>query len=488
MASKLPPNRPPDSEKSARRPTHGPAPARLDPDELNPDWNPDTADHNSDTSSDNDSDNDIELINRPLQSTQLSTQLPTQPTAQPATDHDMHAPPTTPERPKKSTTTAKRPRLDSEESSPTIFRFNQPTSSSTQPPTSKLQYKPQKSTSSASKASAISYLQQALLLIKKAQMIDPQLSHLVPSLENAIQGKPTTLEQKIDQLLEQSNPNKKSQPLYSDITKKGLNKTAAPATIANEAKSQPPNQKEQKLVLKVPDHKKQSLKLDPFGIRNQVNKALQATVVATVSKSINGNIVLGTTKNYTANYLLERQTAWQHIFNSLEIMSAEKPTEWIKLVAHGIPTQPFAENLNLLKDECSMFNPIKLIETPRWLIKPEGKQAGSIVFVVSTETEKKYCLQEGLVIAGLKVKVVNYKAFSPKTQCYKCQGYGHNPTTCRKPTKCRVCAKNHQTRDHKCTTCDSSELCSHVETKCSNCNGNHMANSTECEVFKAIRL
>ena len=186
--------------------------------------------------------------------------------------------------------------------------------------------------------------------------------------------------------------------------------------------------------------------------------------------------------------MLERQTAWQHIFYGLDIMSAEKPTEWIKLVAHGIPTQPFAENLNLLKDKCSIFNPIKLIQTPRWLTKPEGKQAGSIVFAVATEAEKKYCLQEGLIIAGLKVKVVNYKAFSPKTQCYKCQGYGHNPTTCRKTTKYRLCAKNYNTRDYKCNVCDSSELCSHMETKCSNCNGNHMANSTDCEVFRAIRL
>ena len=500
MASKPPPNRPPDPEKSARHPTHGPKPpARLDPDELNPDWNPDIADDNSDTSSiasDNDSDNDIDPSPQSAQPTnqpttqptdqptiQTTTQPTTQSTTQSATDHDMDAPPTTPERPKKSTKPAKRPRLNSDELSPTIFRFNQSTTSSSALPP-KLQYEPQKSTSSASKASAISYLQQALLLIKKAQQIDPQLSHLVPSLENAIQGKPTTLEQKIDQLLEQSNSNKQSQPLYSDMTKKGLSKTAT----ANAAKNQPTNPKELKLVLKVPDHKKQSLKLDPFGIRNQVNKALRATVVATVSKSGNGNIVLGTTKDYTANYLLERQTAWQDIFQGLEIISAEKPTEWIKLVAHGIPTQPFAEDLNLLKDECSMFNPIKLIQTPRWLTKPEGKQAGSIVFAVATETEKKYCLQEGLIIAGLKTKVVNYKAFSPKTQCYKCQGYGHNPTTCRKPTKCRLCAKNHHTRDHKCNVCDSSELCSHVETKCSNCNGNHMANSTDCEVFRAIRL
>ena len=83
--TKPPPNRPPDPEKSARHPTHGPKPpARLDPDELNPDWNPDIANDNSDTSSiasDNDSDNDD--IDPSPQSAQPTNQPTTQPTDQP---------------------------------------------------------------------------------------------------------------------------------------------------------------------------------------------------------------------------------------------------------------------------------------------------------------------------------------------------------------------------------------------------------------------
>jgi hypothetical protein len=173
----------------------------------------------------------------------------------------------------------------------------------------------------------------------------------------------------------------------------------------------------------------------------------------------------------------------------MEVKSAEKPTTWIRLIAHGVPTRPFAD-LGLFKDECNTFNPVKVTGNPFWLTGPEkrdGKRASSMVFSVTTEAEKKHCLKEGLFIAGERVRVVNYKAYSPRTQCYRCQGYSHNPTTCRKAVKCRLCAESHHTRDHNCTTCNSSNLCSHINAKCSNCSGSHAADSTECEILRSIR-
>jgi hypothetical protein len=355
-----------------------------------------------------------------------------------------------------------------------------------------LQFESQKSTSSASKTNTGSYLTQALQLVKLAQAIDPKYSYIINSLENAIQGKATTLEHKVDQLLELARTSTPSTPLYSTMAKKDINASSKTTAAASQPQQKPktPEPEDRKLVLQIPGHKKESLKINSFDMRNQINKALRATVVAIVTKSVKGNVVLTTTKDYSANYLLEKQAAWQHVFDGMEVKSAEKPTTWIKLVAHGVPARPFAD-LSLLKDECSTFNPVKVIGSPIWLTTPEKrkeKRAGSVMLSVSTEAERKHCLKEGLIIAGERVRVVNYKAYSPKTQCYRCQGYSHNPTTCHKAIRCRLCAENHHTRDHKCATCNSSDLCSHTEAKCTNCNGNHTANSIECEIFRSIKL
>ena len=118
------------------------------------------------------------------------------------------------------------------------------------------------------------------------------------------------------------------------------------------------------VVLQIPEEKKEGLKIDAFTIQNQINAALKATVVATVRKSFSSNVVLTTTQEYSAKHLLERQNIWQQVFNGYNVISADKPNNWIKLVAHSILTKPFTD-LSLLKDECSTFNPVKMTETPR---------------------------------------------------------------------------------------------------------------------------
>jgi hypothetical protein len=364
----------------------------------------------------------------------------------------------------------------------------------------------QRSTSSASKTIR-SYLVDALIAVKAAHGIDPKFGYLIANLENTIEGKPSILEQKVDQLLELTKASSKTSKapinptiitgttkasLYSSIVKKGTSTSNSNTVITS-----PPIQKpkkaeaeERKLVLQIPDHKKESLRLDSLEIRNKINKALGATVVAMVTKSGKGNIVLTTTKEFTADYLLEKAASWKQIFDRMEVKSTEKPTTWVKLVAHGVPIQAFTD-LNLLKDEFNTFNPVVVTGKPMWLTIPEKRtlqRAGSVAFSVSNETEKQHCLKHGLIIAGERVRVVNYKAYSPKTQCYRCQGYSHDPSTCRKATRCRLCASNHQTKDHKCITCNSSTLCDHIEAKCSNCSGNHTSNNPECEIFKSIKL
>ena len=91
-------------------------------------------------------------------------------------------------------------------------------------------------------------------------------------------------------------------------------------------------------------------------------------MVATVSKSQNSNVVLITTQNYSADYLLDKAGSWKHLCKTYATTAAEKPNDWIRVVAHGVPIQLFIDQgLGLFKDKCNIFNPVNIIGNPRWL-------------------------------------------------------------------------------------------------------------------------
>jgi hypothetical protein len=70
-------------------------------------------------------------------------------------------------------------------------------------------------------------------------------------------------------------------------------------------------------------------------------------------------------------------------------------------------------------------------------------------------------------------------------QCKRCQGLGHLEYNCSKDYNCSICAKNHPTRLHLCTTCNAKGVvCIHTEIKCINCQKNHQATDKICEKFQ----
>jgi len=225
----------------------------------------------------------------------------------------------------------------------------------------------------------------------------------------------------------------------------------------------------------------------PRAIRDSINQKLGSTVVAKVAISQKENFVITLLPNYRAIEFIEQRPRWESAFEAYGIQGAEQPSTWIKLLAHGVPTRDF--DLNQFKAEVETFNPsIRVKGSPRWLNKPsEEKRAGSVVFSVATEAEKRAAVGNGLIIAGITVKVEAMKFFTATTQCFRCQGFNHNPQTCTNKYKCRLCAGNHPTRHHKCSTCSASGTYSHLRAKCSNYSGPHTANHTECEVYRAIK-
>ena len=78
--------------------------------------------------------------------------------------------------------------------------------------------------------------------------------------------------------------------------------------------------------------------VNSFELRNQINDAIDTKMVATVTKSIKGNIVLTTIMDHSADSLLEKTASWLHVFKGIETKSPEKPSSWIRVVAYGILT------------------------------------------------------------------------------------------------------------------------------------------------------
>ena len=325
-------------------------------------------------------------------------------------------------------------------------------------------------------------LQDALNFLQQASITSPSYSFyskLEDSLKNAIEE------------VKQPKPQGLASSTWAEVASKANSspKQVAKARTKAKAKAIPKESKEDLQVILRLKKGPTRPTLQSHTLRNSLNKALGQVAITSVELSARGNIVITTSRPYTANQLLEKVDIWKNLFKSYLVEAIEKPTSWVKLVAHGVPVLSEIDTISIFQQEVETFNPVKVKGTSRWLkIPTEEKRAGSVVFTVPTEEEGAYSLTNGLYIAGVKVKVVAYKAYTYKTQCYRCQGYGHNPTTCNKPISCAICGKKHLTKMHKCKSCNASQQCEHIQPYCINCKGKHTSNNKDCEVYKAIIL
>lgn len=263
-------------------------------------------------------------------------------------------------------------------------------------------------------------------------------------------------------------------PTYAQAIARSVNST--PKTVNKPTKKE--EETTETTVVVVPQTPVPSIQSKE--IRDGLNSALKAPAIVGVNLSAKGNIVLRL-RNYSADDFLRRKAEWQQVFERVPVKEVTKPEQWLKLVAY-VPVMVadgFVEDLRT-------FHGVNVMGTPFWLKKPEeGVYNAPLCFSVKTEAEKKTC-REGVWIGGVRVNVSNYRAFSKTTQCYRCQGYSHNPNLCKNRLKCRFCGENHPTKAHRCHSCNSSVLCDHLNAKCANCKGNHTANSEECEVRRAL--
>jgi hypothetical protein len=268
-------------------------------------------------------------------------------------------------------------------------------------------------------------------------------------------------------------------------------------TIIKPSQKPKPASKENRLIL-VKSSIGTSASFSPLATRNALNKAfankgIKGPVVTSVTKSFTSgqNLVITTTSPYTADFLLEKQTIWEHL---IPFKSVQKDKAWFKVVLHGVPIIDFntPEGMELIKEEIKTFNKgLNPIGTPYWLTAPEkrgSQRGGSVAIAFATETEANRAIQNRLYIAGISVRVEKHYFTAPSTQCPKCQGYGHLENYCRRMPKCRLCGESHTTVQHYCNICKTKgSKCPHLEPKCCNCSSSHTANTKTCEVLLAIK-
>ena len=236
--------------------------------------------------------------------------------------------------------------------------------------------------------------------------------------------------------------------------------------------------------------------LSPLILRNSLNKAflnkgIQGPVIASITKSLKANLVITTTSDFTAEFVLQKQAIWEKI---IPFKSAQIDKPWFKVVIHGIPIYDFhvQNGLDLVTEEIKTFNKgFNPIGTPYWLTSTERRmtqKAGSIVVSFATEEEAKRAIKNRLYIAGISTRVEKYATTAPTTQCKKCCSYGHLDLNCKKSSSCKLYAEKHYTNQHFCTICKAKGAkCIHLEPKCVNCKQSYIADDKNCEVFIAIK-
>lgn len=256
--------------------------------------------------------------------------------------------------------------------------------------------------------------------------------------------------------------------------------------------------KKRELVLLVDEaNTAEAEKVDPLAQRNAINAALKivsntAVVVKNVRLTARKNIILTTTEEFSADFLLQHKDTWKSAVQ-VTCKGMETQEEWIRVVAHKVYMhEAFLSSPAELKVEIETFNDVVIQGNPKWLAKrekldnahllPPDQRYASIVFVVSSEEERQRLLaRKQLSIAGRTVFLAKYYNTSPRTQCQSCFKLGHNREMCRNKG-CKLCVEPHFTKDHpSCAECTTTgRLCPHQKPCCINCQGEHIATSYRC--------
>ena len=288
-------------------------------------------------------------------------------------------------------------------------------------------------------------------------------------------------------------------PSFVSVASTGTSFSSSPyewTTVQPKTKPKPKAEKPAKSNRLILVQSVATTELSSLALRNAfnkafVNKGVAGPVVATVSRTLGRNIVVSTTSQFSADYLLENQPIWEHL---VPFKLAQKDEPWYKVVLHGIPIADFNnfEGMALIIEEIKTFNKgFTPIGTPYWLTSAEKRQhqlAGSVAVAFATAAEASRAIRHRLYVAGISVRVEKLYTTAATTQCLKCQGFGHLNSYCKQVPTCRLCGDKHATQQHVCSTCSAKGTkCAHLVPKCANCKEAHTADFKSCESLIAIK-
>ena len=270
---------------------------------------------------------------------------------------------------------------------------------------------------------------------------------------------------------------------------------------------------------------------DPGQLVSNINAALalnpQSKHMKVVAANFNnqGNLILSTRSDQTAEELMKFQASFSHILSDLsnrqEIVIREDK-KWFKIQIDGVNTGSIASaNGRILHTaeevhiELLACNPIYatakecIVSKPRWLRTEEELHTtvkSSLVFALTDEsTAREFLNQKALAAFGRHCTLRAFQDRPPVTQCRNCWSLDHTTHRCTQPQRCRLCSAMHDEKDHpvidpaECHTCtltrengDSMDTndegrCPHG-LRCANCIANnqpdnrHPADARRCPI------
>lgn len=167
--------------------------------------------------------------------------------------------------------------------------------------------------------------------------------------------------------------------------------------------------------------------------------------------------------------------------NALEIIDITATniyanTRMSQFVIHGVPRMAGSETtpaeMNQITEEIRSFTSFNLTVPPKWLAHPEvirNQANGSII--VSFPGNVEMLGIRYMTLFNWSCRVEKARPDHHLTRCRRCHKIGHHQDRCEAPPQCGVCADNHMTEDHKCSSkaCSGGVKCTHTPLRCVNC-------------------
>ncbi|KAH6719580.1 hypothetical protein BKA61DRAFT_714226 [Leptodontidium sp. MPI-SDFR-AT-0119] len=152
--------------------------------------------------------------------------------------------------------------------------------------------------------------------------------------------------------------------------------------------------------------------INPLELRSKINEELSkqrhaiTPVLATITKSIAQNLILTTTAEYSAEYLIQQSDI---LAKFIQFKEAKKDISFFKVAVHGVTLQlDTPEMPQMIRDEINTFNKslnLNIVGTPYWLTSESKRlgpqKAASMIIAFATEEEQTRAIRNRLNIGGM---------------------------------------------------------------------------------------